>query len=481
MDWNCYNNVTNYNSRDIMRKNIISAIVALICCTMSGWSQMNLRPYLPVAITDTTDLANYLPIISSKDSVATDSIVVDSPQLLIDRADFDSIISTPQREYACIAAANFRPVVFDTYHYLDSLTLSRQEDNYFPEVYYWLTDMNESELLLRHIRQRHIVENPRDVKYNQAWMPEVPKSFRAYIDPVSTKIKFEELKVDKSKLGDNLEANIDKKKWIHTFDASLQFSQAYISPNWYQGGNNNLNMIGHVIYNVKLNQKFNPKYLFEATVQYKLGFNNAPDDSIHSVNITEDLFQANITMGLKAARRWFYSANVMFKTQLLNSYPTNSRDLKSAFLSPGELNVGLGMTYNYTNQKKTLTFGASISPLSWNMKTCTNSRLDETSFDILPGRNTKNKIGSSAECTLEWKLAYNIMYRSRLFAFTDYDYLYGDWEHTIDFNINKYLTTRLYVHMRYDTKTPRVEDSAWRKFQLKEIFSFGFAYHFGTI
>ena len=34
--------------------------------------------------------------------------------------------------------------------------------------------------------------------------------------------------------------------------------------------------------------------------------------------------------------------------------------------------------------------------------------------------------------------------------------------------------------MRYDTTTPRVDDSRWHKFQLKEIFSFGFAYHFGV-
>ena len=36
----------------------------------------------------------------------------------------------------------------------------------------------------------------------------------------------------------------------------------------------------------------------------------------------------------------------MFKTQLLNSYTPNTYNLNSAFLSPGELNVGLGMPYN---------------------------------------------------------------------------------------------------------------------------------------
>ena len=115
------------------------------------------------------------------------------------------------------------------------------------------------------------------------------------------------------------------------------------------------------------------------------------------------------------------------------------------------------------------------------MKTCTNHHMDVNDFGIAPGRRLKNKIGSSGEMTMEWRIAYNIVYHSRLFAFTDYDYMYGDWEHTVDFNINRFLTTRLYFHMRYDTTTPRVEDSNWHKFQFKEIFSFGFAYHFGTV
>ena len=239
-------------------------------------------------------------------------------------------------------------------------------------------------------------------------------------------------------------------------------------------------MIGQLLYSLKLNQRFYPQYLFDLSIGYKLALNSAPDDSIHSHNITEDIFQINATMGLKAARRWFYSANIMFKTQLFNSYPTNSRERKASFLSPGELNVGLGMTYSYVNPKKTFNLGLSISPASWNMKTCLSHKIDPEVYGIDNGRRVKNKIGSSAELTMQWKMAYNIIYSTRLFGFTDYAYAYADWENTIDFNINRFLSTRLYVHFRYDTTTPAVEDSNWRKLQLKEIFSFGFSYHFGV-
>lgn len=139
------------------------------------------------------------------------------------------------------------------------------------------------------------------------------------------------------------------------------------------------------------------------------------------------------------------------------------------------------MTYNYESPKKNFTFGASLSPLSWNLKTCFNDKINPANYGIEEGHKSMNKFGSSAEINYMYKIAYNIVYNSRLFAFTDYERFQGDWEHTIDFNINRFLSTRFYVHMRYDSKTPRPEDSnSWHKFQLKEIFSFGFTYHFGV-
>ncbi|MDE6121953.1 MAG: DUF3078 domain-containing protein, partial [Duncaniella dubosii] len=214
---------------------------------------------------------------------------------------------------------------------------------------------------------------------------------------------------------------------------------------------------------------------------YKLGMNDAPNDSLRNYSISEDLFQFNLLAGYKASKYWYYSTNVSFKTQFLHNYKANTRDLKGAFLSPGELNVGVGMTYNYANSKKTFTLDASISPFSWNMKTCVNHRMDETSYGIKEGRKSVSQYGSNAEAKLLWVIRDNISLRSRVFVFTDYDYAYGDWENTLSFNINRFLSTQIYVHMRYDTSTPDSDDADWRKFQLKEILSFGFAYKFSSI
>lgn len=400
---------------------------------------------------------------------------------LIDRDDFDQIISTPDRLYGSATSEFAGPAVYDKYQLLDTVSLALPDHGLFANAYTWLDDYDFSHRILANSRQNYIFNNPDKVTYNAATLPEPPKAYRTYVDPITTNIVIEEIDIKPESNPIDISADITYKKWLHRFDASLQFSQAYISPNWYQGGNNNLNMIGQLLYHVKLNPQFFPNVLFETTASYKLALNSAPDDSIHSINISEDIFQINSTFGLKAAKRWYYSANLMFKTQLFKSYPTNSRSLSAAFMSPGELNLGLGMTYNYESPKKNLTFGASISPLSWNLKTCTNKMLDPTAYGIEAGHTSINKFGSSAELNLKWKIAYNISYTSRLFAFTDYDKFQGDWEHTVDFNINKFLSTRFYLHMRYDTDTQRPADSKkWHKFQLKEIFSFGFAYSFGV-
>ena len=106
--------------------------------------------------------------------------------------------------------------------------------------------------------------------------------------------------------------------------------------------------------------------------------------------------------------------------------------------------------------------------------------MNEQSFGIKEGRKTVSEYGSSAEGKLFWQLCANISLRSRMFVFTDYDYIQGDLENTFQFTINRFLTTQVFIHMRYDSTAKQREDTEWHKFQLKEILSFGFSYKFNT-
>jgi len=361
----------------------------------------------------------------------------------------------------------------------ETVVISPASDSTSP--LYWIEREKIKNGNMSRLSQNMMFSHPEAIIYNEELLPEPPKTYIASVDPSSARIEIKERNID---IKDIKEApqkiNIERKNWLSSFNGNIQFSQAYLSPNWYQGGNNNLNVIIAAIYNVKLNQAFHPNLLFENTVQYKLGLTSAPDDSLRNYSISEDLFQFNSKFGVKAWKRWFYSLTMQFKTQLWNNYVSNTHDMVASFLSPGELNFGVGMTYDYTNPKKTFSFNASIAPFSYNLKMCRSNRIDPTSFGIEAGRHYASEYGSNVEAKMVWKLAYNISYTSRLFVFTDYDYLQGDWENTLQFDINKFLSTQLYVHVRYDSQTARIPDSAWHLWQVKEILSFGFSYRFAT-
>lgn len=370
----------------------------------------------------------------------------------------------------------FLPVVFDTYRLdLKPMTISKDAEEGGVDAP-WLSDLAWRHNFYNTQIQRLAEESPWLVPYNIRSMPEPPKQYEAKLDAKKNILTIHERKVEVPAAVAE-QPGMKMKNWIHTFDASLQFSQAYMSDNWYQGGNNNLNLLGNFIYNLQLNQTLHPKLLFTLKLQYKVGVNSAPDDKVRDYNINEDLFQANMKFGLKATSKFYYSMNMQFKTQLLQNFEANSWDLDASFLTPGELNAGIGMTYNTKNKKGNLKFSASLSPLSYNMKTWrANYKLLDSKGEMVHPDKLDHQVGSSGECNLAWALTRNIALTSRLFAFTDYSYLQGDWETTLDFSINKFLSTRIYAHLRFDDSL--ASDDKWKHWQFKEIFSFGLQYKF---
>ena len=71
---------------------------------------------------------------------------------------------------------------------------------------------------------------------------------------------------------------------------------------------------------------------------------------------------------------------------------------------------------------------------------------------------------------------HNMVWSCRLFYFTNYDHVQGDMENTFDFILNRFFSTRLFVHLRYDDA--RALNKDFGHFQLKELLSFGFNYKF---
>ena len=347
-----------------------------------------------------------------------------------------------------------------------------------PDIPDWLIAGIRAGLMTEDLEYAYMVNHPESIDYAY-WdlpvpprLPEEDKSFRGFLKRQKLpKISLDDVVIPPMEL--------ERRYWLHYFNVALQLSQAYVSSNWYQGGNDYIAVLFNTNWNVELNTVFKPNLLFQSSFQYKLGISSNPKGSLHRYSMSQDLLQYNLKTGVKAFNHWFYSFNLLFNTQLFNAYEEDTMTMTSALLSPGTLNLGLGMTYNFQNQKKTFKVSASISPLAYNLKTCINKNVDPVQFNIKPGHKTVSEIGSSGEMNMELFFTSNISWKSRLFLFTDYNYFLGEWENTFNFQLNKLLSTQIYLYPRYDTSAER-NGSKWKHWMFKEILSFGISYVFST-
>ena len=343
----------------------------------------------------------------------------------------------------------------------------------------WLQDAMNEAARTRQMRQRAMIENPQLVAYNANRLPEAPPEGVINADPRQGMLHITPPQVEVEDVAAPEAPVLPIHNWLHVFSASLQFTQAYISGNWYQGGENNLALLGSLNWNCNLNQDLHPNWLFNNTLSYKLGISTTHGDSIRKYLINEDNFLFTSQLGYKAVKNWYYSAMLQFTTQFLNNYKTNTRTMTAAFLSPAELNIGLGMTYSYKKADDRM-FTLAIAPLSYNLKYCRNiTDIDPVRFGIDAGKHSKSTFGSNFEAKWLWRFSPTVMITSRLYMFTNYEYVQGDWENTLDFSIGKYLTTQFYTHLRFDRSRPR--DNDWNYWQFKEILSLGIIYRFATV
>lgn len=116
-----------------------------------------------------------------------------------------------------------------------------------------------------------------------------------------------------------------------------------------------------------------------------------------------------------------------FQDTIFTSYAANSNNKVAAFLSPAELNLGLGMSYQYKNDKKRFETSISLSPLSYNLQFIVNDDMDAASFGIKSGKSM-SQYGSSFEGRIKWEFYHNMVWSCRLFYFTNYDHVQGDME-----------------------------------------------------
>lgn len=427
------------------------------------------------------NIDNVLQNFLVEDSSATDSTSF-LPDSLMFILDINNILDDSQSGYT--NGILFMPLVFEKYEFTPYESLSTTEVIYTPQVfdikkdasiqdsYNWLVRAQRQDDRLRAARNYLIVNHPDLVKYNYLNLPKAPKEYVLVNDPTKQTITI----VEKPQqiVSSALESKPVKiKRWRMSFSSNIQLSQVYVSENWYQGGNSNFNLLSDQMFRINYNDP-SGKLLFENLAQWKFNLTTSAEDTLHPIRVSEDLFQINSKFGYKAFGKWYYSASMLFKTQLLTNYAANSNVKETEFLSPGELNIGIGLSYSFAYEKPVkLAHTLTLSPLSYDLRFVALPDIDPTKFGIESG-NTRNDVGSSLDYTLTWDIRYNIRWMSHVYAFTNYKNLLFEWTNSVDFAFSTYFSARVYLDLRYDNSVaPHPNLGFW---QIKELLSVGFSY-----
>lgn len=259
--------------------------------------------------------------------------------------------------------------------------------------------------------------------------------------------------------------------WTYGGNGYLQFSQNYISENWYKGGESTKSLLSGFTWQIKYDDK--QKTQFEGKLEWKLGFITAPSDTVHSYKANNDLLRLTSKLGYKAIQNWYYTLSAEFQTQFFSNYATNSDNLVSALFSPATLNVGLGMDYKFVKDGK-VNLSVLLNPINYTLYSIMDDRLDPTKFNIKEGHKRENEIGSRINATLTWKIIPSLLWESKFSYTTNYEKVFSEWENTFTFVVNKYLSTKLFMHGRFDDGVSKKPDESY--FQFQELFSFGVNY-----
>lgn len=261
--------------------------------------------------------------------------------------------------------------------------------------------------------------------------------------------------------------------WSFAGDYYLQFLQNYVSSNWYKGGESNYSMLGSVTMQANYNNK--QKVKWDNKLEMRLGYQTSRGDSVHTFKASEDLIRYTSKLGLQASKKWYYTLQMVAQTQFAHGYKSNDKKVYSDFFSPFNLNLSVGMDYSVDWLNHKLKGSAHLAPLAFNWKYVGREAL-ATRYGLDEGTHGMTDFGSECTFDLTWQILDNIKWKTRLWGYTTYERSEIEWENTISFQFNRYISTNLFLYPRFDDGVSRDgDDSYW---QFKEFMSIGFTYSF---
>jgi hypothetical protein len=235
----------------------------------------------------------------------------------------------------------------------------------------------------------------------------------------------------------------------------------------YTGTGTIANFVAH-----KAKKVIGIEYVPEAIEDAKV---NSKGDSVHSLKTSDDLIRYTSKLGLQASRKWYYTIQMVAQTQFAHGYKSNDKKVYSDFFSPFNLNLSVGMDYSVDWLNHRLMGSAHLAPLAFNWKYVGREDL-ATRYGLKEGQHGMTDYGSECTFDLSWQVIENLKWKTRLWAYTTYKRAEIEWENTITFQFNRYISSNIFLYPRFDDGAKRKDDQSY--WQFKEFMSIGFSYSF---
>lgn len=273
--------------------------------------------------------------------------------------------------------------------------------------------------------------------------------------------------------------HVDQLPWKLLGTGTVGFTQTSLS-NWAKGGESSLSLllIGKYVANYS---KKNVKW--ENMAEFRLGIFNSKTRGLEK---NDDKIELQSRLGLAATKKWYYTAESNFRTQMAKGYkyPDKVNPI-STFMAPAYLTFSLGMDY-----KPNKNFSLFLSPFTSKTTFVRDTALiDQTHFGLDPDKKRLWEPGAIAKLNWHWLIIEDITYDTRAEIFNNFRYPFQkfnvDWEQTLVLQVTQRINTRIMSQVIYDynVKFPvkdanGIEIAQKAKWQFKELFTVGFNYKF---
>ena len=267
--------------------------------------------------------------------------------------------------------------------------------------------------------------------------------------------------------------------WTLKGNGSVGFTQTSLS-NWAKGGESALSALIISKYIANYSKK---KIKWENNAEFRYGVSKSKSRGLEK---NDDKIEIQSRFGLSAFKKWYYSAETNFRTQIANgyAYPDKVNPI-SAFMAPGFLTFSLGLDY-----KPNKDFSLFLSPLSSKTTYIRDTVLIKpATYGLLPGTKRLWEPGMIIKANWHHKITDDITYDTKGEFFNNYKYPFrkiaAEWEQVLLLQVNRFINVRVMTQMIYDynTKFPVYDASGTvigkkPKLQFEELFTIGFAYKF---